>query len=294
MDQSVSDSRQLKKKSSLRSHGSLSTSPFQISALYPGKLGRLHPLMSLFPFSEQVLVEHTVVARVDGTLWDKKRPLEGNCDFLDFLDFSNDEAKAVYWHSSAHVLGEAAEKRFGCHLCIGLRTNDGFFYELGMPKEHYSVTNDDLKGLSTSMDSIVKGEQPFERLVVSKEDLLTLFQSNRFKQEIIQSKIPDGTPSTIYGCGPLIDLCRGPHVSNTSRIKFFSLLKTSASYFLGILRILLCECMGYRSRTRNCSRSTSSTSKKLRSVTTDELIKIKSSSCSTNYHLDPPFSFLMV
>ena len=64
-------------------------------------------------------------------LWDLERPLEASCS-LRLLDFDSDAGKRVFWHSSAHVLGEAAERHYGCHLCIGPPTEEGFFYEMGM------------------------------------------------------------------------------------------------------------------------------------------------------------------
>jgi threonyl-tRNA synthetase len=170
------------------------------------------------------LLERTVVAKVNGALWDISRPFEGPSS-LEFLDFNNDEAKRVYWHSSAHILGEAAERRFGCHLCIGPPTDEGFFYEFGMPEQQQSVTEEDKKAMATIMDSVLKEKQPFQRLVMTKEELLEMFKYNPFKQQIIQSKIPDGTSSSVYRCGPLIDLCLGPHVVDTGRVKSFSLLK---------------------------------------------------------------------
>lgn len=178
------------------------------------------------------LLERTVISRVNGELWDIGRPLEGNAT-LEFLDFNNDEAKKVFWHSSAHILGEAAEKKFHCHLCFGPPTEDGFFYDFGMPNQQGAVTADDKKSLTTLMEGIVKQKQPFERLVMTKDQLLDMFSHNHFKQELIRSKIEDGQSTTVYRCGPLIDLCRGPHVIDTGRIKALSVLKIGASYFLG-------------------------------------------------------------
>ena len=84
---------------------------------------------------------------MNGSVWDLERPLEGNCS-LELLDFEHPEGlfafpllivpsnrlqgKRVFWHSSAHVLGEAAERHYGCHLCIGPPTEDGFFYEMAI------------------------------------------------------------------------------------------------------------------------------------------------------------------
>ncbi|RUP48070.1 hypothetical protein BC936DRAFT_145000, partial [Jimgerdemannia flammicorona] len=176
------------------------------------------------------LAERVVIAKVDGNLWDLPRPLESSCK-LELLDFENDEGKRVFWHSSAHVLGEACERHYGCHLCIGPPLDDGFYYEMGNTDR--PVTQADYPALETIAKNAVKEKQSFERLVVSKPDLLEMFKHNKYKVHIINDKIPDGTSTTVYRCGPLIDLCIGPHVPHTGRIKAFAVTKNSASYFLG-------------------------------------------------------------
>ncbi|KAH7095006.1 threonyl-tRNA synthetase-like protein [Paraphoma chrysanthemicola] len=182
------------------------------------------------------LFERTVIARLDKgtpeeTLWDLERPLEKSCS-LELLPFDDPEGKKVFWHSSAHILGEASERRFGCDLCIGPPIEDGFYYEMALP-EKAAVEQSDYKPLETIVNSIVKEKQVFQRLTLSKEDLLEMFKSNPYKQHIIKDKIADGTSTTVYRNGPLIDLCRGPHVPHTGRIKQFKVMKNSASYFLG-------------------------------------------------------------
>ncbi|KAF2827223.1 threonyl-tRNA synthetase [Ophiobolus disseminans] len=182
------------------------------------------------------LFERTVIARLDKgtpdeTLWDLERPLEKSCK-LELLPFDDPEGKKVFWHSSAHILGEASERRFGCDLCIGPPIEDGFYYEMALP-EKAAVEQSDYKPLETIVNTIVKEKQIFERLTLSKEDLLEMFKSNPYKQHIIKDKIADGTSTTVYRNGPLIDLCRGPHVPHTGRIKQFKVMKNSASYFLG-------------------------------------------------------------
>ena len=179
------------------------------------------------------LSERIVIAKVNGGLWDLERPLEGDAN-LEFLDFDHPEGKKVFWHSSAHVLGEAAERHYGCHLCIGPPTDDGFYYEMGMGDSGDRVARqEDFGALETLVNSAIKDKQPFERLVVSKEQLLEMFKYNKYKTYIIQTKIPDGTSTTVYRCGPMIDLCVGPHIPHTGRIKAMTVLKNSASYFLG-------------------------------------------------------------
>ena len=177
------------------------------------------------------LFERTVISRVNGELWDLERPLEDNCR-LELLDFESEDGRKVFWHSSAHVLGEAAERKYGCDLCIGPPVDDGFYYEMALP-DGGAVQHDDYDSLTAIADKAIKEKQPFERLELSKDNLLEMFKSNKFKQHIIKDKIPDGTSTSVYRCGPLIDLCRGPHVPHTGRIKAFRIMKNSASYFLG-------------------------------------------------------------
>ncbi|OAA65003.1 threonine-tRNA ligase [Cordyceps fumosorosea ARSEF 2679] len=179
------------------------------------------------------LVERTVIAQVDGELWDLTRPLEKSCK-LELLDFEHTEGKKVFWHSSAHVLGEACERRFGCFLCNGPPTENppGFYYDMAN-MEGQVVSDDDKKALETLSSSIIKEKQPFERLEMTKDELLEMFKYSKYKEYFIQQRVPDGTKSTVYRCGPLIDLCRGPHVPNTGNIKAFAVLRSSAAYWLG-------------------------------------------------------------
>jgi threonyl-tRNA synthetase len=169
------------------------------------------------------LFERTVISKVDGELWDLDRPLEKSCK-LELLDFEHPEGKKVFWHSSAHVLGEACERRFGCSLCIGPPVDDGFYYEMALPNQE-PVLESDWKPLEKVAEKAIKEKQTFERLTLKKEDLLEMFKYNKYKQHIIQDKIPDGTSTTVYRCGPLIDLCRGPHIPHTGRIKAFQIMK---------------------------------------------------------------------
>ncbi|TDZ29556.1 Threonine--tRNA ligase [Colletotrichum spinosum] len=180
------------------------------------------------------LYKRTVVARLDddmNQLWDLDRPLEKSCK-LELLSFDDEQGKQVFWHSSAHILGEACERRFGCSLCIGPPVDNGFYYEMALPGGA-AVQASDWKPLETIVGSIVKEKQKFERLELTKAELLEMFSYNKYKRHIINDKIPDGTKTTVYRNGPLIDLCRGPHVPSTDRIEAFSIMKNSASYFLG-------------------------------------------------------------
>lgn len=175
------------------------------------------------------LSERIVSCKVNGTIWDLTRPFEEDAS-LQLLNFDDAEGKCVFWHSSAHVLGQAAERHFGSNLCIGPDIEEGFFYEMGMDR---AVSQADYAPLDTLAAQILKENQPFERLVITKDNLLKMFKHNKYKTTLIQSKVQDGSSTTAYRCGSLIDMCHGPHLPSTGRIKAFSITKNSSSYFLG-------------------------------------------------------------
>uniref|UniRef100_A0A2K6P0Y6 threonine--tRNA ligase n=1 Tax=Rhinopithecus roxellana TaxID=61622 RepID=A0A2K6P0Y6_RHIRO len=177
----------------------------------------------------QELAESTVIAKVNGELWDLDRPLEGNSS-LELLTFDNEEAQAVYWHSSAHILGEAMELYYGGHLCYGPPIENGFYYDMFI--EDRAVSSTELSALENICKAIVKEKQPFERLEVSKEILLEMFKYNKFKCRILNEKVDTAT-TTVYRCGPLIDLCKGPHVRHTGKIKTIKIFKNSSTYWEG-------------------------------------------------------------
>ncbi|CAD5234371.1 unnamed protein product [Bursaphelenchus xylophilus] len=175
------------------------------------------------------LAEAVVIAKVNGELWDLDRPFESDAT-LSLLKFDDDEAKQVFWHSSAHILGEACERYCGGHLCYGPPISEGFYYDMYL--ENQVISQADFPKLDKVAQCAVKDKQPFERLEVKKEDLLKMFSYNKFKVRILNEKVNTPT-TTVYRCGPLIDLCRGPHVRNTGKIKAMKVIKSSASYWEG-------------------------------------------------------------
>ncbi|TVU33818.1 hypothetical protein EJB05_15627, partial [Eragrostis curvula] len=161
------------------------------------------------------LVANYIIAQVDGTLWDMTRPLEGDCE-LKLFNFDSNEGRDTFWHSSAHILGESLERLYGCKLCIGPCTTrgEGFYYDayyndLNLNEKHFVLIERQAK-------KAVAEKQPFERIEV----------------EIIK-ELPEDKTITVYRCGPLVDLCRGPHIPNTSFVKAFSCLNASSSYWRG-------------------------------------------------------------
>ncbi|XP_057366573.1 threonine--tRNA ligase 1, cytoplasmic-like isoform X2 [Daphnia carinata] len=175
------------------------------------------------------LAENTVIAKVNGKLWDLDRPLEESCT-LHLLKFDDEEAQKVFWHSTAHVLGEAMERCYGGCLCYGPPIENGFYYDMFIKDQQ--VSNFDFPVLENVMKTAIKEKQPFERLEMKKEDLLEMFKYNEFKVRILNEKV-DTPTTTAYRCGPLIDLCLGPHVRHTGKIKAFQVTKNSSTYWEG-------------------------------------------------------------
>ncbi|XP_034076521.1 threonine--tRNA ligase 1, cytoplasmic-like isoform X8 [Gymnodraco acuticeps] len=178
----------------------------------------------------QGLADNAVISRVNGELWDLDRPLEHDCS-LEILRFDNEDAQAVYWHSSAHILGEAMENFYGGCLCYGPPIENGFYYDMFLDGQK-GVSSTEFGDLESLCKAVVKEKQPFERLEISKETLLKMFKYNKFKCRILNEKVTTPT-TTVYRCGPLIDLCRGPHVRHTGKIKAMKIYKNSSTYWEG-------------------------------------------------------------
>jgi threonyl-tRNA synthetase len=118
------------------------------------------------------LADNTVIAKVNDELWDLDRPLEDSCQ-LKLLKFDDDEGKYVFWHSTAHLMGEAMELAYGGCLCYGPPIENGFYYDMYL--DNRQVSSNDFSELEKIMKRGANEKQPFERLEISKEDLLKLF-----------------------------------------------------------------------------------------------------------------------
>eukprot|EP00899_Mesostigma_viride_P012864 jgi/Mesvir1/21579/Mv04019-RA.1 len=177
------------------------------------------------------LAEKACIAKVNGTLWDMHRPLEEDCT-LELFNFDAPEGRDTFWHSSAHILGEALELQYGCHLCIGPCTTrgEGFYYDAFY--NGAAISEEHFKRIEEQVAHVAKEKQPFERIEVSRATALEMFGENPFKVEIIK-ELPEDVTITVYRCGNLVDLCRGPHIPNTGMVKAMACMKASAAYWRG-------------------------------------------------------------
>ena len=173
------------------------------------------------------LAQNALVAKVDGEFWDMRRPLEGDCA-LQLFTFDDAEGKECYWHSSAHVLGEALELEFGADLTIGPAIEEGFYYDCFLGER--TLTPEDANTLKGRMEKIIGEKQEFQRIVVSRAEALEMFEENKFKIELI-SGLPEDATISCYRCGPMVDLCRGPHLPDTGHLKAVAVTQCSRAHW---------------------------------------------------------------
>ena len=166
----------------------------------------------------------------DWELVDLFVPLEGDCE-IEILTFEHPIGKQTFWHSSAHILGKAFEELYGGFLTHGPPIESGFFYDafLGNKK----LTPDNYAEIEKVAMDFCSKNLSYEKLLLTKEQALELFADNPFKVKLIQAKIGDNANTSAYRCGDLIDLCTGPHIPSTGRVKAFKVTKNSSAYWLG-------------------------------------------------------------
>jgi threonyl-tRNA synthetase len=171
-----------------------------------------------------------VAAVVNGKISDLSERLESDAT-VRVVKLRDPEGLQVFWHSSAHVMAQAVQALFPeARLGIGPSIANGFYYDFKLDRP---ITTEDLPAIEAKMKEIVKSEQRFERQILPKEEAIRLFGEKRenFKVELLQD-LRDGEIS-VYRNGPFVDLCRGPHVRSTGKVKHFKLLSVAGSYWRG-------------------------------------------------------------
>jgi len=167
-----------------------------------------------------------VVCKINGVLSDMCTKIEKDC-VLEFVKFDDEEGREVFWHSSAHVLGNALLNLYpGAKLSHGPATEEGFFYDVHVLQ---AISSDDYKKIEDEMYRIIKKNSRFEKIAKSRDELLEMYRGNPFKTHFL-NKIEGG--STVYKSGEFVDMCLGPHVRSTGMIKAVKVLKNGSAYFL--------------------------------------------------------------
>ncbi len=176
------------------------------------------------------LAKDATGAKINGEVRDLMTPLQDG-DRIEILTFSTREGQDVFRHSAAHIMAAAVLRvRPGTKLAIGPSIEDGFYYDLDSDRP---LTEEDFAAIEAEMAKIVGEDSAFVRKEVSKAEALAYFTSRNddYKLEMI-NELEDGT-ITYYENGDFTDLCRGPHLPSTGRVKAFKLLSVAGAYWRG-------------------------------------------------------------
>ena len=178
------------------------------------------------------LAKEVLAATVNGETWDLSRPINEDAA-INLLKWEDDEGKHAYWHSSAHLMAEALQELYpGIRFGIGPAIENGFYYDVD-PGEDVVIRESDFPTIEKKMEEIIARKEEIKRGDISKEDALKFFgdKNETYKVELID-ELEDGTITT-YTQGDFTDLCRGPHVPNTSYIKAVKVLTAAGAYWRG-------------------------------------------------------------
>ena len=177
------------------------------------------------------LAQEVLAASVNGETWDLTRPIEEDAS-VKLLKWEDEEGKHAFWHSSAHLMAEALQELYpGIKFGIGPAIENGFYYDVD-PGEAV-IKESDFPAIEAKMQELVAKKEEIKRQSITKADALKMFgdRGEEYKTELI-SELADGTITT-YTQGAFTDLCRGPHLPNTSYLKAVKILSVAGAYWRG-------------------------------------------------------------
>ena len=177
------------------------------------------------------LARAAVAAKVNGALVDLSHVVDGDAE-VEIVTLKDREGLQVYRHTTAHVLAQAVKTIFPTSkLAIGPTIENGFYYDIDFQTP---ITQEDLGKIEAEMQKIIKSNLPIERFTLSRADAIKLMTkySEKYKVELIKD-LPAGEEISFYKQGSFTDLCRGPHLPSTGKIKAFKLTSIAGAYWRG-------------------------------------------------------------
>ncbi len=183
-------------------------------------------------------------AHVDGVLTDLRTPLTKDCK-LELLTFDDKDGAWTFRHTASHILAQAVKRLFPeAKLAIGPAIDNGFYYDFDVEKP---FSQEDLVKIEAEMKKIVKEALPLERFELSPDEAKKMMeQANEpYKVELVEKHASEGEPISFFRQGDFVDLCAGPHLPDTSRVKAFKLTSTTGAYWHGDSNLpMLCRVYG--------------------------------------------------
>lgn len=177
------------------------------------------------------LARKVLGANINSEVWDATRPINSDAT-LQLLTWTDKDGKAMFWHSSAHLLAEAVENMFpGVKFWVGPALENSFYYDMDLGDR--KLSEEDLIALEKKMTELAKQNNPYKRQEISKADAVKYFteKNDEYKLDLLQN-LEDGN-ITFYSQGNFTDLCRGPHIPNTGFIKAIKLTNIAGAYWKG-------------------------------------------------------------
>ena len=177
------------------------------------------------------LARNVLAAKVNGEVIDATRPIYEDAT-IELKTWRDEEGKAAFWHSSAHLMAAAVEALYpGAKFGIGPDIERGFYYDIDLGET--VLSSKDFAKIEQKMKELAKQKNSFVRKEMSKADALAYFKAkgDEYKLELID-ELEDGT-ITFYETGEFTDLCRGPHIPNTSKIKAVKIMSVAGAYWRG-------------------------------------------------------------
>jgi len=177
------------------------------------------------------LARNVLSASVNNEIWDANRPIVEDSS-LKLHTWKDDEGKSTFWHSSAHIMAEALESLYpGVKLGIGPSIEKGFYYDVDLG--NHTLSSDELPKIEKKMKEIASQRLKFKRKKISKKEAIKFFSNKKdeYKLELID-ELNDGE-ITFYNQGNFTDLCKGPHIPSSEKIKAIKLLNIAGAYWRG-------------------------------------------------------------
>ncbi|MBC8570831.1 threonine--tRNA ligase [Zongyangia hominis] len=183
-------------------------------------------------------------AHVDGVLTDLRTPLDHDCK-LELLTFEDKDGAWTFRHTASHILAQAVKRLYpNAKLAIGPAIDNGFYYDFDVEKP---FSQEDLTRIEGEMKKIVKEGLPLERFELSPEEAKKMMEEKNepYKVELIEKHAASGEPISFFKQGDFVDLCAGPHLPDTSRVKAFKLTSSTGAYWHGDSNLpMLCRVYG--------------------------------------------------
>ena len=177
------------------------------------------------------LARNATCGEVDGKIKDIRYQLQEDCNLVIHTFREDDlEGKKAYWHTTSHIMAQAVKRLFpDVKFAIGPSIDNGFYYDFDVEKP---FTDEDKANIEQEMKKIIKENIGIERFSLPKQEALELMKDQPYKQELI-NELPDGEEISFYKQGDFTDLCAGPHLESTGKVKVVKILSSSGAYWRG-------------------------------------------------------------